>query len=67
MITYLSYKKLLNLVLVLTAHKELEMHGCIYSNVATDALVLKHQGISSHSADSILILSDRFHVEILQL
>ena len=33
--------------------KQLEMHGCIISIVATDALVLKHQGISIHNADSI--------------
>ena len=32
-------------------HKQLEKHGCVRSNVATDALVLKHQGISTHSAD----------------
>ena len=31
-------------------HEELEMHGCILSTVATDALVLKHQDISIHSA-----------------
>ena len=29
----------------------LEVHGCILSNVATDALVLKYQAISIHSAD----------------
>ena len=27
------------------------MHGCILNTVATDALVLKHQAISIHSAD----------------
>ena len=32
-------------------HKELEMHGCILSTVANDALVLKHQAISIHSAE----------------
>ena len=32
-------------------HKQLKMHGCIISTVATDALVLKHQAISIHSAD----------------
>ena len=32
-------------------HKQLEMHGCMLSTVATDALVLKHQVISIHSAD----------------
>ena len=28
-------------------HKQLEMHVCIFSPVATDALVLKHQAIST--------------------
>ena len=32
-------------------HKQLEMYGRILRTVATDALVLKHQGISIHSAD----------------
>ena len=32
-------------------HKHLEIHGCILNTVATDALVLKHQAISTHSAD----------------
>ena len=32
-------------------HKELETHGCVISTVAPDALVLKHQAISIHSAD----------------
>ena len=27
------------------------MHGCEFSTVATDALVSKHQAISTHSAD----------------
>ena len=31
-------------------HKQLERNGCIPSTVATDALVLKHQAISIHSA-----------------
>ena len=31
-------------------HKQLETFGCILSLVATDALVLKHQVINSHSA-----------------
>ena len=31
--------------------KQLETHGHILSTVATDALVLKHQAISIHSAD----------------
>ena len=31
--------------------KHREMHGCVVSIVATDALVLKHQAISIHNAD----------------
>ena len=31
--------------------KHQETHGCVVSTVATDALVLKHQGISTHNAD----------------
>ena len=38
--------------------KQLEMHGCLLSTVATDALVLKHQTISNHSADKICIVLD---------
>ena len=30
-------------------HKQLEMHGCVTITVATDAPVLKHQAISTHS------------------
>ena len=32
-------------------HDQLDMHGYIISTVATDALVLKHQGINIHNAD----------------
>ena len=32
-------------------HKELETHGCALSTVVTDALVLKRQATSTHSAD----------------
>ena len=35
----------------LLTHKQLEMHGYLYTTVATDALVLQHQAISIHSAD----------------
>ena len=35
----------------LLTHKQLEMHRCTLSTVATDALVLKHQAISIYSAD----------------
>ena len=38
-------------LLLLSTHKQLEMHMCVISTVATDALVLKHQAISIHSAD----------------
>ena len=31
--------------------KHREMHGCVVSTVATDALVLKHQAIIIHNAD----------------
>ena len=30
---------------------QLDTHGCVLSTVTTDDLVLKHQGISIHSAD----------------
>ena len=48
-------------------HKQLEMHGCILSIVATDVLVLMHQGISTNSADYIFIVLDQIHTEILEL
>ena len=35
--------------------KQLEMYGCIFSTVATDALLWKHQAISIQSADQISI------------
>ena len=37
--------------LFVLTYKYLAMHGYVISTVATDALVLKHQGISIHSAD----------------
>ena len=37
-------------------HIQLETHGCVLSTVDTDALVLKHQGISIHRADQIFIV-----------
>ena len=42
-------------------HKQLETHGCIISTVATDALMLKHQTISIHSADQIVL--DQFQTK----
>ena len=46
--------------------KQIETHGCETSTVATDALVLKHQGISTHSTDQLLIIMDQFQREVLQ-
>ena len=43
----------MNLSLQMITLKPLEMHERILSTVATDALVLKHQAISIHSADWI--------------
>ena len=48
-------------------HKRLETNGCIISTVATDALVLKHQVNSNHSADEIFIVLVQFHAKILHL
>ena len=46
-------------------HKCLETLGCVLSIVATDGLVLKHQAISTHSADWIQIVLDQFHTQML--
>ena len=45
------------------------MHVCILvlSTVATDALVLKHQAISIHSADRIFIVLDWFLIRRLYM
>ena len=51
----------------LLTHKQLEMHRCILSTIATDALVLKHQAISIHSADKIFIVLGQFHTKMSQL
>ena len=37
------------------------MHGYLFSIVATDALVLKHQAISIHTADEISIALHQFY------
>ena len=34
---------------------QLDKHGCVLKTVHTDALVLKHQGISTHSAVLIFV------------
>ena len=46
-------------------HKQLEMYLCILITVATDALGLKHQTISIHSADNKCIIVDQFGIKIL--
>ena len=43
--------------------KHQEMHGCIVSTVATDALVLKHQAISIHNADLTFVVLDQFQIK----
>ena len=45
--------------------KQLKMHGCVISNAATDASVLKHWGISIPSADEIPIALDQCHTRML--
>ena len=40
-----------NIQILTITHKQLETHGCLSSNVATDALVLKHQAISIDNAE----------------
>ena len=41
--------------------KRQEVHGCIRSSAATDALVLKHQAISIYGADDIFIRLDQLN------
>ena len=47
--------------------EQLEAHGCIFSTVVIDALVLKHQTLSIYSADKIFIVLGKFQMEILHL
>ena len=49
------------------AHKRLETQGCVISGVATAALVLRHQAISSHNADKIFIVLDQLQTKIVHL
>ena len=37
----------------------------IFSTVATDVLVLKHQAINIYSADEIYIVLNQFHTTVL--
>ena len=48
-------------------NQKLEMHGCILSTVATDALVLKHQAIGAYISDKIFLVLDQFHTKISDL
>ena len=45
-------------------HEYME-HLCVFSTVATDAPVLKHQTISTHIADQICIAFDQFYRKVL--
>ena len=45
----------------MSSPKQLEIHGCLLSTVATDGLVLKRQAISSHIADKIYIILDQLY------
>ena len=47
--------------------KQLEMLGCVFNTTATDAMILKHQARSSHSAEEILIALVQFYTKILHL
>ena len=44
-------------------HKQLEMYGCVLTDVATDALVLQHQDIRIPSVDQIFIVVDQFQTK----
>ena len=48
-------------------HKYLEMHAWVLSTMTNDVLVLKHQDISSHSADQISIALDQFQTKMSHL
>ena len=41
-------------------HKHLQKHGCVSGTVATNVLVLKHQSISIHSAETYALYSTSF-------
>ena len=49
-------------IVVLTL-KHWEMHRCVVSTEATDALVLKHQAISIHNAYLTFIVLNQFHIQ----
>ena len=39
--------------------------GCLISTLVTAALALKHQAISTHSAEQVLTVLDQFHKNML--
>ena len=41
-------------------NKQLETHGCIFSTVATDAVVLKYRAISTRSAHEYALYGTNF-------
>ena len=42
------------------------MNGCAMNTVATDSLVLKHQAISIHRVNQIIIILIEFHTKKMQ-
>ena len=46
---------------MLLTNKQLEMLGFVISILATDALVLEHQAISTQSADLVFVVQEQFH------
>ena len=56
-----------DIIVMELTHKHPETHRCILSIVTTDVLVLKHQTISTHSADQICIPFDQFNRNLLHI
>ena len=47
--------------------KQLETHGCGFSTVATDALVLMHLAICINCADQMFIVLELCNTEVMHL
>ena len=56
---------ILKLPMCLILPSDLDIHGCVFSTVAADALVLKYRAVSIHSADKVFIVLGQFPMEIL--
>ena len=54
-----SWRLLCKIDMALT-NKQLETHGCIFSTVATDAVVLKYRAISTRSAHEYALYGTNF-------